>query len=163
MKNDHTYSGRIGSTLMRHGLHAMMNSRVVVFAFAVAMTAVACKQKEDAAPSPAPAAKPSPAATVSAAAPAKVAYCGTNPCPCKAGSEDKRDEKLAECVLEQAAKVGDFECQPGRTSFHDDGSLKECMLTADTKVGNYTCKKGPLSIAMQHPGELRYADDPVGR
>lgn len=62
---------------------------------------------------------------------------------------------MSGCELETAAKIGNVECQPGRTLFHDDGSLETCMLTADTKVGDYSCMKAPLSTSWHKGGALR--------
>ncbi len=97
----------------------------------------------------------SAAAGSAAATAAGSTYCGATPCPCKAGSEQKSDDKLSRCELEKAVKIGAYDCGPGRLVFHADGSLEECLLTADTTVGDYACKSGPLSTAFHKDGKLR--------
>lgn len=82
-------------------------------------------------------------------------YCGATPCPCKAGSEQKSNDKLSMCELEKAVKIGAYDCGPGRLVFHADGALEECLLTADTTIGDYACKSGPLSTAFHKDGKLR--------
>jgi hypothetical protein len=127
----------------------MIERIALVAAVTFAFASVGCSQSK----SDGTAAGGSGSPKGAAAAAAKVdPWCGATPCPCKAGTERKSNDKLAGCDLTGPATIQGLPVQKSVT-FNAEGYLVQFYLAKEAKIGPVLCKQDVMAQA-HGPGLL---------